>query len=258
MKSRTERVLAEVLDQYPPLLRRFFAPAIERTAWHIDLVRKLVGEKGAVVDVGGAVSLFSPGCAALGMRAVLIDDQFDDPYNREIGAAKRETVARVIRPLGVMVMRRDIGADGVGIPPESVDAFFSYGVLEHLNRSPKASLHEMWKGLRPGGALVIGTPNCANVRKRFSAVLGHTRWSSMDDWYERPVFRGHVREPSVGDLRYMARDLRIDDVQVLGRNWAGTESPRPLRRAVARVIDRALRLRPTLCSDIYLIGRKRN
>jgi SAM-dependent methyltransferase len=154
------------------------------------------------------------------------------------------------------VMRRDIGADGIGIPPESADAFTSFHVLEHLNRSPKAALHEMWKALRPGGILLIGTPNSANLRKRISAVFGRAKWSSMQDWYERPVFRGHVREPDVDDLRYIARDLRIADAPVIGRNWMGTESTRPLRRAAANLADRILRLRPQLCSDIYLLGRK--
>jgi SAM-dependent methyltransferase len=254
--STTQSVLSAVLAEYPPLLRRAFAPSLPRTAWHIETVREAAGEGATVVDVGGAVSLFAPACAALGMRAILIDDQFDDPYDREVSDAKREVLARVIRPLGVIVMRRDIGADGVGIPPESADAFTSFHVLEHLSRSPKAALHEMWKALRPGGVLLIGTPNSANLRKRISALFGRAKWSSMQDWYELPVFRGHVREPDVDDLRYIARDLRIDEVRVAGRNWMGTESPRPLRRAAARMADRALRLRPQLCSDIYLLGRK--
>jgi hypothetical protein len=252
----TESVVSAVLDRYPPLLRKVFAPAIPRTAWHIDLVREAVGENSTIVDVGGAVSLFAPGCAAVGMRAILIDDQFDDPYDHQISAAKREVLAHVIRPSGVMVMRRDIGADGVGIPPESADAFTSFGVIEHLNRSPKTALHEMWKGLRPGGLLLVATPNSANLRKRVSAVLGRAKWSSMQDWYEKPVFRGHVREPDVDDLRYIARDLRIPRPRVVGRNWMGTESPRPLRRTAATLADRMLRLRPQLCSDIYLLGRK--
>jgi SAM-dependent methyltransferase len=252
----TERILAAMLNEYPARLRKFLAPSVRRCAWHIDLVRNAVGSSATVVDVGGSVSLFAPGCAAVGMRAILIDDQFDDPYDREIGAAKREALARVIRPRGVLLMRRDIGIDGVGIPGESVDAFTSFDVLEHLNRSPKAVLHEMWKGLRPGGLLLIGTPNCANLRKRISALSGRAKWSSMQDWYERPVFRGHVREPDVDDLRYLARDLGLPRATVIGRNWMGVQSPRPLVRAATRLGDRLLRLRPQLCSNIYLLGRK--
>jgi SAM-dependent methyltransferase len=252
----TERVLSAILNEYPPVLRRAFGPAVAKTAWHIDLVRKAVGERATVVDVGGAVSLFAPGCAALGMRTILIDDQFDDPYDREVGAAKREAIARVIRSRGVLVMRRDIGTEGIGIPSESADAFTSFHVIEHLNRSPKAALHEMWKGLRPDGLLLIGAPNCANLRKRISALFGRSKWSSMADWYERPAFRGHVREPDVDDLRYFARDLGIQGARVIGRNWMGSESPRRGVRIAAGLGDRALRLRPQLCSDIYLVGRK--
>jgi SAM-dependent methyltransferase len=251
----TERTLAAILNEYPAVLRRFLAPSLQRCAWQIDVVRRGVGSNATVVDVGGAVSLFAPGCAAIGMRAILIDDSFDDD-DREIGAAKREAIARVIRPRGVMVMRRDIGVDGVGIPPESADAFTSFGVLEHLHRSPKAALHEMWKGLRPGGLLLIGTPNRANLRKRIALLFGGAKWSSMQDWYERPEFRGHVREPDVDDLRYIVRDLGIPRAAVLGRNWMGTQSPKRPVRVAARLGDGLLRLRPQLCSDIYLVGRK--
>lgn len=254
--TQTQRILAAILNEYPTALRRFLAPSIPRCAWHIDLVRDAVGARATVVDVGGAVSLFAPGCAAIGMKTILIDDQFDDPYDREVGAAKREAVARVIKPRGVLVMRRDIGVDGVGVPSESADAFTSFGVIEHLNRSPKAALHEMWKGLRPHGLLLVGAPNCANIRKRVSAVRGRSKWSRMADWYERAVFRGHVREPDVEDLLYIARDLGVKKPKILGRNWMGVESPRRFVHVAAEVADRALRLRPQLCSDIYLLARK--
>lgn len=255
--TSTHRLLEGILQQYPGLLRRHLAASIPAHAWHIDLVRSAVGDHATVVDVGGAVSLFSVGCAQVGMTAILMDDQFGDPFDRAVAAAKREALEGVIVPSGVQIVRRDIGRDGIGLLPESVDAITSFGVLEHLHDSPKDSLHEMWKALRPDGLLLIGTPNCANLMKRIRAVRGKAKWSRMQDWYERPVFRGHVREPDVEDLLYIARDLGIEDVAVLGRNWMGLDNPNPWLRRTARAADRLLRLRPQLCSDIYLVGRKR-
>jgi hypothetical protein len=78
----------------------------------------------------------------------------------------------------------------------------------------------------------------------------------MTDWYESEVFRGHVREPDVDDLRYIARDLRLTDVRVIGRNWLGFETRRAWVRAITAIVNRALILAPSLCSDIYLIGHK--
>ena len=36
----------------------------------------------------------------------------------------------------------------------------------------------------------------------------------MAHWYEPELFRGHVREPDVDDLRYIARDMGLEDVVV--------------------------------------------
>jgi hypothetical protein len=78
----------------------------------------------------------------------------------------------------------------------------------------------------------------------------------MRDWYEVEQFRSHVREPDVTDLRYIAADLGLKNARVIGRNWSGYRSRLRAARIITPLIDRALRLRPSLCSDIYLVGRK--
>jgi hypothetical protein len=95
-----------------------------------------------------------------------------------------------------------------------------------------------------------------NIRKRITIPLGMGKWSPMTEWYEAEVFRGHVREPDVGDLRYIAEDLGLIDTKVMGRNWLGYESRFGWVRSLTPLADQLLRLFPSLCSDLYLIGRK--
>jgi hypothetical protein len=78
----------------------------------------------------------------------------------------------------------------------------------------------------------------------------------MKDWYEKPVFRGHVREPDVDDLQYIATALGLTDVAIYGRNWLGYVSRSNIIRLLTPIFDRPLRLLPTLCSDIYMVGTK--
>ncbi len=101
--------------------------------------------------------------------------------------------------------------------------------------------------------MVIGTPNAVNLRKRLAVPLGRSNWSRFEDWYDPPVFTGHVREPTVSDLERIARDVGLATWQVVGRNWLGYRRRR-LGQAIATVVDRPLRLRPTLCSTLYLVG----
>jgi hypothetical protein len=61
----------------------------------------------------------------------------------------------------------------------------------------------------------------------------------------------------VADLHAIGDRLGLAEVRVFGRNWLGLTNSRGVVRAVARGADHALRLRPSLCSDIYLTGCKR-
>lgn len=242
-------VLASIARRYPPSLVHVQLADIERTAFHIDLVEPAPGR--SVCDLGGGIGLFSIGCAALGMRAILVDD-FHDPVNLELGPE----ILELHRSYGVEVQSRDLIEDGVSLPPGSLDAVTSFDSIEHWHHSPKGLFHAALAALRPGGSFVLGAPNCVNLRKRLTVVAGSASWSRMEEWYETPRFRGHVREPDVGDLRYLARELRLEDVRILGRNWLGLASARRSMRLATAAADRLLRARPSLCSDIYLVGRK--
>jgi len=68
------------------------------------------------------------------------------------------------------------------------------------------------------------------------------------------TFRGYVREPDVSDLMYIASDIGLIDVRIIGRNWLGYKSPKPAIRILTKIMDYPLRLKPSLCADIYMTG----
>lgn len=220
-------------------------------ASRIEFLLSLIPECTALCDIGGGTSMFAAACKAKVRRVVLIDD-FRDPDHIRFGdAAFRAHVAH-----GVELISRDVVASGIGDFTNSFDVITCFDSIEHWHNSPKRTLHQAMHAMVRGGTMIIGVPNALNVRKRISWLLGTGQWSSMESWYEQDVFRSHVREPSVSDLEYIAKDIGLTDVFICGRNWSGLISPHKYRRAAARIFDRALRLRPSLCSDLYLIGRK--
>jgi SAM-dependent methyltransferase len=245
-------LLRGVADEYPPELRGGQRDDIRRIAYNIALS---VGDRpkgSTIADIGGGLGLFSVGCAAFGMRSILVDD-FRDPGNIQIA---RDVLA-IHRRHGVTVRECDVIADGVDLAPGSIDVITSFDSIEHWHHSPKALLHGLMRALKPGGRLVIGAPNCVNLRKRISVPLGIGKWSTMRDWYEEKTFRGHVREPDVADLRYMAADLGLTDVSVVGRNWLGYGNRHAIVRRLTPIVDRALWPFPSLCSDLYVVGYKK-
>jgi SAM-dependent methyltransferase len=222
---------------------------IRRIAFHIGLIAAELGTAITVADIGGGIGLFSLGCAALGMKTFLVDD-FRDPVNDRLG----NDVLDYHRTLGVEIVTRDVIADGLPFERGSFDAITSFDSMEHWHASPKQLFAQVREVLRPGGTFLLGVPNCVNLRKRISVPFGRGKWSAMRDWYEPKTFRGHVREPDVDDLHYIANDMALKNVRIIGRNWLGYGARIPLASVIAPLVDVPLRLRPSLCSDIYLLG----
>lgn len=245
-----KNTLESLAHRYPAPLVKGQLEDIPRIAFHIELVANLTGRTApTIVDVGGGIGLFTPGCAALGMATTLVDD-FGDTVNLSDSGT---SALALHRDLGVIIESRDVMA-GLTFPADHFDAITCFESMEHWHHSPKKLFHDLIKSLKPGGIFILSAPNCVNLRKRITVPLGYGKWSPIDLWYGHAVFRGHVREADVQDLRYIGTDLGLKNVQILGRNWAGAR--RPIIRHILPLVDRLLELRPSLCSNIYLIGRK--
>lgn len=184
-------------------------------------------------------------------RTVLVDD-FDDSVNHRVGAS----ILDLHKARGVEVISRDVVEKGISDIAGSFDIITTFDSMEHWHHSPKRLFHEVVEKLNPGGVFVLGVPNSVNMRKRITVPIGIGKWSSMQDWYEAEKFRGHVREPDVSDLNYIARDMGLVDIKIYGRNWLGYYSASQAIRLATKMIDYPLRLKPSFCSDIYMIGRK--
>lgn len=224
---------------------------VPRTVFNVDLVASRHGNRARVCDVGGGIGLFSLGCATAGMRVTLVDD-FADPVNAAVGPE----VLELHRSRGVEILRRDVIEEGVELEPGAFDAVTSFDSIEHWHHSPRRLLHQLTLALCPGGTLVLGAPNRLNLRKRLTTPLGRNQWSPFEEWYGPERFRGHVREPTVADLRLIAGDLGLEQVEIIGRNWVGLTHRDSRTRALTRFVDRPLRAHPGLCSDIYVLGRR--
>ncbi len=245
-------VMREVYTRHwPPEPPHVIEAEILRHATQLDLLKARVPAGGQVVDLGGAWGAFAAGCARLGFRATSIDDRRDpmfvDPADPRL---------RLPQVYGFTTIEGDIIEDDWRFPDESLHAVTSFDSMEHWHHSPKKLFQSAVKSLTPGGWLMIGVPNAANLKKRIEAVFGATEWSALDVWYDEPRFRGHVREPTVRDLRAIASRLGLEDAEVLGFNWLGRCNPSLTVARLTPWVDGLLRLRPNLCSDICLLARK--
>jgi SAM-dependent methyltransferase len=226
-----------------------FESMVMRHTFYLKLLRQYV-RSGTVVDIGGGWGTFNCALALQGYRSILVDDFLDRGFLNA-----NDPRLSMAEKYGVIRQSRDVVRDGLEFAPGSVDAFTCLDSMEHWHSSPKKLFHQVAGALRPRGVFILAGPNCVNLRKRISTLLGTAQWTSMAEWYEQASFRSHVREPNVRDLKYIANDLGMKTTRIVGRNFAGYA--KPSSRLVTSLLDPFLRLRPTLCSDICLVAQKR-
>jgi len=103
--------------------------------------------------------------------------------------AARELAAALERRDGIRVrVATDIRGE---FPPASFDVITIWHVLEHM-QAPVATLGEVHRLLRPGGMVVVETPNIDSLQSR----LGRGRWFHLD----APRHRYHFSASSLSSI----------------------------------------------------------
>jgi SAM-dependent methyltransferase len=217
-----------------------------------------------LVDLGAGLSVFGPLCRVQGLQVTLVDD-FGGGGGVELRPTTEIPLLDVFeKQLGMRIVRENFLEQPLPLPDASADVVTCFHSLEHWHHSPKRLFHEITRILKPGGFLLLATPNAVNIRKRVYVLLGRTNFPTLNEWYNDgdPVFRGHVREPVIRDLHQLMVWNGFRVVGTYGRNFIGRQSealgflPPFLLGAVAAGSDLLLRLRPSLCSDIHVMGQK--
>jgi SAM-dependent methyltransferase len=259
-KDRIRDALNRSIARYPAMeiepvtnemydLRGLYTDDLDRFAFHLAHVLKFVPPGGRIADVGAGLGPQIHALTSLGYRGVVVDD-FGDIWH-----AKAIDVLEWQKRDGVEVVSCD-ALSGVPLEEGSIDAVMTFDCLEHLHHSPKRMLQDCVKALKPGGLFFLGVPNCVNMRKRVTVPCGYGKWSRIEEWYDKEVFRGHVREPDVEDLRYIANSLGLRDVTIIGRNWLGYNSSSAFVRTLTTIADPVLQVWPSLCANIYVSAIK--
>lgn len=183
----------------------------EWTAYHrcnvvraVRVATRLAGSaaRSRVLDFGSYFGNFSLVAAALGWQVDAVDSYAE--Y-----APAFDTAQSAMRARGVTVLDfRQVGHDLSGLPVASYDAILCLGVIEHIPHSPKAMLEALDRVLKPGGRLLLDTPNLAYLYKREALAAGRSIFPPIADQYlTEPPFEGHHREYTTSEIRWMLEHL---------------------------------------------------
>jgi SAM-dependent methyltransferase len=142
---------------------------------------------------------------------------------------KPERFAKAVASLGLDVTRCDVETETVPFAAETFDAILFNEIFEHLRINPIFTLGEVHRVLRPGGTLLLSTPNLRSFRGIRNLLLrnqGHAVSAGVYRQYEKLEtlgHMGHVREYTTREVsEFLARiGFRADKVLYRGGHGRG-------------------------------------
>jgi 2-polyprenyl-3-methyl-5-hydroxy-6-metoxy-1,4-benzoquinol methylase len=206
----------------------------------------------ALLDLGAAPGAQSVALARAGYRVTAVDlgEASDEWGNQPAG-----TMAAAFERTGVELVVWDLAKVPYPFAGETFDVVLLTEVLEHLRDYPLLALKEARRILKPGGYLLLTTPNAASLQNRARLMLGRTVHTNIRDWMFGLPHARHAREYTANELREIVRQAGFQLVSVEGRHFQ-TGSGRTSRLATLgkTAIDRLARVRPSFGSGLAVLA----
>lgn len=154
---------------------------------------------------------------------------------------------------GVPVVRASTDEGGLPLAASSVEVVIMSEIIEHLV-DPDRCLDEAWRVLRPGGSLLLSTPNLAAWYNRVLLVCGVQPLFtevSLRGIYGRPGSEvvGHLRLFTRRALKGLLHATGFIDIEVKGAPYHDVPG-------LLRPLDRLLCHVPDLSSNLLAVARK--
>ena len=137
----------------------------------------------------------------------------------------------------------------------SFDAVLAAEIIEHIVDT-QGFVAEVYRVLRPGGAVAFSTPNILWWKYRLDVLRGRYP-DPLEHRLHYATDFGHVRIFTPALLRELVEEAGFEVVAVVGKRLGSISSLDRTPRVVARALDGLADRMPKLSDDVLLAARKR-
>ncbi len=187
-----------------------------RLAADLRLIERHVEPAARILEYGAVPLLLTAALATLGYQVSAVD-------------VAPERFATTITRLGLDVSGCDVETETVPFAAESFDAVLFNELFEHLRIDPVFTLREARRVLKPGGLLLLSTPNLRSFRGLKNLLFhnrGHAVSGGVYCQYEKLEtlgHMGHVREYTTREVaEFLARSgFQVEKIVFRGGHGRG-------------------------------------
>jgi trans-aconitate methyltransferase len=99
------------------------------------------------------------------------------------------------------------------------DAIVFSEVLEHLRIAPASIFRLLASALRPGGSIIVQTPNACSIHKRIAVLRGRNPFQMITTEDPDAKDLGHIREFTVDEILTLGRSVGLEVVDWKTKNY---------------------------------------
>jgi 2-polyprenyl-3-methyl-5-hydroxy-6-metoxy-1,4-benzoquinol methylase len=205
---------ADALERHVAVLpkdsmRSYLLMTVVRVVRLVELLRRRGFELGEVLEVGAWLGSFSLALGRLGYDVVACDrySSYGDAFDSNIELMRADGIR-------VVSTTRENELDQIA-ELGRFDIVVAAAVIEHIPHTPRRFLETLYRAVRPGGLLVLDTPNVARYWNRRALERGETIFQPIEaQFLSEPPWEGHHREYTAGELGWMLGRIGCDEVDV--------------------------------------------